>query len=216
MFLRGFGPYRHDNITQLPQIYPPSSAFPLSLWRVALLCVRHHHLLGGRGLGSHRRPEGHCLGAQGRSHLLQQRVWRAGRVHLSGGPRHLPRLHREELTHLLTASPARRPPELSCSHSVESLPTIWSPDYDRGTRALYICEHIDVEMYIKHNKQISKRFFFLFNDKSKKTLNERSRIWKKQYGTPLEKWVSIKLMCDLREMPAEKWHCNVLITHVFW
>lgn len=42
--------------------------------------------------------------------------------------------------------------------------------------------HIDVEMYIKRNTQISKPFFFffLFNDKDKKTLNEKSRISKKQ------------------------------------
>lgn len=73
--------------------------FLVSLWRATvLLSVRHRDLLGGRGLGSHRRPQGHGLGAQGRSHLLQQGVQRSGRVHLPGGPRHLPRLHREKLT----------------------------------------------------------------------------------------------------------------------
>lgn len=163
MFLRGSAPYWHDNIAQLPHIHPQSSAFPLPLWRVALLCVRHHHLLGGRGLGSHRRPEGHRLGAQGRSHLLQQRVQRPGRVHLSGGPRHLPRLHREELTHLLIASPASSLTDPSCSHSVKSPLTIWSPYYDkRNKSAVYMHTHRCWNVYKTQHANIKNFFFFSY------------------------------------------------------
>lgn len=59
--------------------------------------TRRHHLLSGRGLGAHGRPDGDVIGAEGRAHLLRQRVHGADGVRPAAGPRDLPRLHREQL-----------------------------------------------------------------------------------------------------------------------
>jgi len=64
---------------------------------------RHHHILGGRVLGAHGRPECDGIRAEGKPHLLHPGVHRPRRVGSSRGPRHLQRLYREKLrTHTHT------------------------------------------------------------------------------------------------------------------
>lgn len=118
--------------------------------------IRHHHILGGCGLGSSWWPQSNVIRAKGQPHLLHQRVHRTHRVHPCTCPRNLQRFHGEKLRHVfvlsylwgssltnLLKSKQSKTKSLSTFKEMKTRPcpqcplfasTKWGPHQDRRTR----------------------------------------------------------------------------------